>query len=162
MRIGSLTGWSILSEALYSFGSSTFVCGISLTPQSACHSELPPPSECWGFGSLPRSWRISILHRAHGTAQELRILWATTHRAMKSNTVSDGESRLRDSPEFQTLLRKLRDSIRAGYAAEFAQAGFVRRLMLRSRMAADFRAERQKIEPSSQSLYNSKIAARKV
>ncbi len=81
---------------------------------------------------------------------------------MKSRIVSDGESRLRRSPEFQARLRELRASIRARHAAEFAEAGFFRRLVLHWRMAAQFRAERRQIEPSAQSLYSSQIAVRRV
>ena len=81
---------------------------------------------------------------------------------MKLRIVADGESRLHRSPEFQARLRELRESIRAQHAVEFAEAGFFRHLVLRWRMAAEFRAERRKIEPSSQSLYSSQIAAKGV
>ena len=81
---------------------------------------------------------------------------------MKSRIVANGASRLRRSPEFQARLRELRESIRARHAAEFAEASFLRRLALRWRMAAEFRAERRKIEPSPGSLYSSQIAARRV
>jgi hypothetical protein len=92
-----------------------------------------------------------------------KLPWsATSHHSMKSRIVSDGESRLRSSPEFQARLRELRESIRARHAAEFAAAGFFRRFVLRWRMATEFRAERRKIEPSPGSLYSSQIAARRV
>ena len=81
---------------------------------------------------------------------------------MKSRIVADGESRLRSSPEFQTRLRELRESIRARHAAELAKAGFFRRLVLHWRIAAEFRRERQRIEPSPGSLYSSQITARRV
>jgi hypothetical protein len=44
-------------------------------------------------------------------------------------------------------------------AAAFAGAGFYRRLVLRWRIAAEFRRERQQIEPSPYSLYVSHVAA---
>ena len=78
---------------------------------------------------------------------------------MKSRIVEDGETRLRTSKEFQTCLRELRKTIRARYAAEFAGAGFLRRLALHWQIAVEFRRERRKIEPSSRSLYSSHIAA---
>ena len=81
---------------------------------------------------------------------------------MKPCFVADGESRLRRSPEFQARLRALRDAIRAQHAAELAEAGFFRRLVLHWRIAAEFRRERRKVEPSPGSLYSSQIAARRV
>ena len=81
---------------------------------------------------------------------------------MKPRFVADGESRLRRSPEFQARLRALRDTIRARHAAELAETGVFRRLVLRWRIAAEFRRERRKIEPSPGSLYSSQIAARRV
>ena len=76
---------------------------------------------------------------------------------MKSRIVADGASRLRQSPEFQARLRELRDSVRARHSAELAEAGFFRQLLLRWRIAAEFRRERRKIEPSPGSLYSSHI-----
>ena len=78
---------------------------------------------------------------------------------MKPQFIVDGESRLRWSPEFQARLRELRHSIQRRYAAEFARAGFFRRLVLRWRIAAEFRGERQSIEPSPRSNYFSPSAA---
>ena len=86
--------------------------------------------------------------------------WTTSHHTMKPHIVPDGASRLRRSPEFQAHLRRLRESIRARHSAEFAAAGIFRRLVLRWRIAAEFRAERGKIEPSSGSLYTTRIVAR--
>jgi len=77
---------------------------------------------------------------------------------MKSGIVEDGESRLRSSPEFQARLRALRESVRARNAAELTGAGFFRRLMLRWQIAAEYRRERRKIEPSPHSLYSSHIS----
>lgn len=79
---------------------------------------------------------------------------------MKPRIVADGAWRLRRSPEFQARLRELRESIEARHATELAQAGFVRGLILRWRIAAEFRRERRKLEPSPGSLYNSRITAR--
>ena len=76
---------------------------------------------------------------------------------MKSRIVTDGEIRLRESPEFQARLRELRESIRARHADELAKAGFFGRIVLRWHIAAEFRRERRKIEPSPQSLYSSQI-----
>ena len=76
---------------------------------------------------------------------------------MKSRIVSDGESRLRGSLEFRARLRELRESIQTRYATGFAEAGFFQRLVLRWRMAAEFRAERRKIEPSPGSHYSSRL-----
>jgi hypothetical protein len=72
---------------------------------------------------------------------------------MKSRIVADGASRVRRSPQFQTQLRELRDSVHARHSAELAEAGLFRRFILRWRIATEFRRERQKIEPSLGSLY---------
>ena len=80
---------------------------------------------------------------------------------MKPRFVADGESRLRRSPEFQARLRDLLESIQARHAAELAPAGFFQRLLLRWRIAAEFRRERRKIEPSPGSLYSSQLPARR-
>jgi hypothetical protein len=77
---------------------------------------------------------------------------------MKSQIVADGESRLRKCEGQQARLRDLHDSIIARHAAEWENAGFFGRLALRHRMAAEFREERGKIEPSKYSLYGHKIA----
>ena len=78
---------------------------------------------------------------------------------MKQQIVSDGAERWQRSPEFQARLRELRRTIQARHAAEFAQGGFFRRLVLRWRMAAEFRREHRALVPSAFSLYNSQIAA---
>lgn len=72
---------------------------------------------------------------------------------MRSRFVVDGIRRIRRSPEHQARVRELRESIEARHAAEWAQAGFFRRLLLGWRTAAEFQRERQKIEPSIDSLY---------
>jgi len=73
---------------------------------------------------------------------------------MNLRFTADGAQRLRETPEFRARLRALRESIEARYAAELAEAYFFRRLILRWRMAAEFRRERRKIEPSAESLYS--------
>lgn len=78
---------------------------------------------------------------------------------MKSGIVADGAWRLRTWPQYRLRLRELRDSVRARYATELAEAGFFHRLALHWRLAAEYRQERRKIEPSSQALYSNAIAA---
>jgi hypothetical protein len=80
---------------------------------------------------------------------------------MRTRFVCDGEWRLRRSLEFQGRLRELRDAIQARYAVELAAAGFVRRLVLRWRIAAEFRRERRKIEPSPEALYSNQIVTKR-
>lgn len=72
---------------------------------------------------------------------------------MKSQFVADGEDRWYASGDFQSKLGALRASVHARYAAEFGEAGIFRRLVLRCRMAIEYRRERRKILPSSESLY---------
>ncbi len=72
---------------------------------------------------------------------------------MKTRIVADGESKLRRSKALQERLRELREAVHARHAAEWAGAGFFRRLVLRARILAEYRSERRKIEPSPQSLY---------
>ncbi len=81
---------------------------------------------------------------------------------MNPRFVADGDQRLRRSAEFQARLRELRESIQTRHAAAFSQAGFFQRLLLRWRIAAEFRRERRKIEPSPGSLYSIPITARRV
>lgn len=75
---------------------------------------------------------------------------------MNARFMTDGESRLRRSPEFQKRLRELHASVCARYATELAEAGFFRRINLRWRIASEFRRERHRLEPSSQALYCSR------
>jgi len=62
--------------------------------------------------------------------------------------------------EFQARVRELHESIQARHAAELAAAGFFRRLLLGWRIAAEFRRERRKIEPSPGSLYSNQTVVR--
>jgi hypothetical protein len=72
---------------------------------------------------------------------------------MKDHIAAGGARRLHASPEFQARLRELRETIQARHLAEFAEAGFFRRLVLRWRIASEYRRERRKIVPSNGSLY---------
>ena len=74
---------------------------------------------------------------------------------MESRLVADGAKRFESSKEHQDRLRKLRESIEARYAKEMPLAGWWDRLLLKWRISVDFRRERKKIVPSSQSLYAS-------
>ena len=73
---------------------------------------------------------------------------------MKPRFIADGELRLEQSEEFQA---RLRDRIYEKYAAELSTAGLVRRCVLHWRIFVEYRRERQRIAPSSQSLYSSGI-----
>jgi hypothetical protein len=76
-----------------------------------------------------------------------------------SRFVKDGGSRLQQSEEFNERLHVLKASIRERYAEQLAEAGFFRRLMLRWRMAAEYRRERKRIEPSQYALYGAHSVA---
>ena len=73
---------------------------------------------------------------------------------MKPRFIADGELRLEQSEEFHA---RLRDRIYEKYAAELSTAGLVRRCVLHWRIFVEYRRERQRIAPSSQSLYSSGI-----
>ena|SRR2546422_998184 len=79
---------------------------------------------------------------------------------MKPRFVADGAMRLKQSPEFQAKLRALRESVRARHETELSSAGFLRRCIIRWRMALEYRRERRSIVPSSQSLYSSGIVTK--
>jgi hypothetical protein len=64
---------------------------------------------------------------------------------MKSSLVADGLARRYQSGEVQLRLQQLRQEIDARYAGALAEAGFVRRFILRWRMTVEFRRERWKI-----------------
>lgn len=81
---------------------------------------------------------------------------------MKTRIVADGEARRRQSPEFQARLRELRSSIEARHAADHAAAGFFRRMVIRWRIAMEFRRERRAIGPSRDSLYSSQFVAGRI
>ena len=78
---------------------------------------------------------------------------------MNPGIVADGKSRLYQSKEFLVRSQKLHEAISKRYAADLATAGILRRLVLRWRIAAEFRRERQKITPSPGSLYSSRFRA---
>ena len=73
---------------------------------------------------------------------------------MKLQIVADGARRLRRSPELKARLHELREAIRARHSGELAGAGLFDRLVLRWRMAAEYRRERRKLEPAPGSLYS--------
>ena len=75
---------------------------------------------------------------------------------MQSDIVADGAERLRRDPKHQARLRELRESIRARNAEELARAGYLRRWLLRWRIAMEYRKERRKIVPSVHALYSSR------
>lgn len=79
---------------------------------------------------------------------------------MEPRIVSGGASRIRSNPRFQPCLSELRKSIDARYAAALTKAVFFRRIILRSHMAAEFRCERHKIEPSLDSLPVNQVSER--
>lgn len=79
---------------------------------------------------------------------------------MKSRIVADGERRLLESRVHQERLRQLRAAICARYAAELFSAGFVRRWLLRFRIALEYRRARKRLLPSQQSLYLHSLAPR--
>jgi hypothetical protein len=72
---------------------------------------------------------------------------------MKPRFITGGKWKLRGSPEFQKRLRELRESVRTRHAADWKRAGFFRRIILRWRIASEFRRERRRIEPSRGALY---------
>ncbi|RYD26292.1 MAG: hypothetical protein EOP86_26150 [Verrucomicrobiaceae bacterium] len=72
---------------------------------------------------------------------------------MKIQFMADGRDNLLRSPEFQSRLRGLRESIHARHATALAEAGFLQRLALRWSIAMEFRAERRWLEPSLHVLY---------
>ena len=78
---------------------------------------------------------------------------------MKALIVADGAARNQKSPELQARLRELHASIRQRHQADLAAAGFIGRMMILWRIAAEFRRERRAIEPSPRSLYCSRIKA---
>ena len=74
---------------------------------------------------------------------------------MKPHIVADGERRLRRSAELKVRLHALRQAVRARHAEELSAAGLFGRLALRWQMAAEYRRERRKLEPTPGSLYSS-------
>ena len=67
--------------------------------------------------------------------------------------MSFGDSQWHRSAEFQARLKALREGIHARYQPRLSTAGFLRRLVIRIRMEAEFRRESRKLGPSRQSLY---------
>ncbi len=77
---------------------------------------------------------------------------------MNSRIVSNGPSRLYRDKDFQDRLRErlqeLHATIEAQYTAELAEAGFIRRLLLRWRIATEYRQKRRELVPSRESLFS--------
>jgi hypothetical protein len=71
---------------------------------------------------------------------------------MRTGILPSSVHRLHSNPEFQARLRKLRESIEARHVAELADAGLFRRIVVNSRIAAEFRRERRKMVPSAHAL----------
>ena len=72
---------------------------------------------------------------------------------MKARISVGGARRLAQTAEQQRRLAELRREIAASYAAELSRAGVFRRWVLHWRQAAEFRLERQKLEPSPAALF---------
>jgi hypothetical protein len=72
---------------------------------------------------------------------------------MKHRIVADGAGRLHGSADFQARVRQLHGSVWERHAAEFAGAGFIRRLILRWQIWREFRQQRRKIVPTAKALY---------
>ncbi len=72
---------------------------------------------------------------------------------MKTTIVADGGARLLGIDEVQARLRAVREEVRARHAAEWAAAGFFRRLLLHWRIESEYRCEKWKIVPSRHTLY---------
>ncbi len=85
--------------------------------------------------------------------ESIRIRHHITSTFMKSFIVQDGGSRLCESSKIKARLLELQRTIRERHAAELAQAGFLRRLFIHRKIAAEFRRERTGIVPSPQSLF---------
>jgi len=76
---------------------------------------------------------------------------------MKNSFVADGEARLLSSEGYKSRLCDLLRAIEAKYAEEMAQAGPIRRFVIRHRIESEFRREKLKIEPSKYALYGQRV-----
>lgn len=72
---------------------------------------------------------------------------------MKNRIVADGPVRFATSKEYQARRRELQKTAAARYAAEFAEAGFFRRLFIRYLRHREFQRELRTITPSVQSVW---------
>lgn len=72
---------------------------------------------------------------------------------MKTQIVADGERGMRRSLKFKAHLRDLQESIHERHFTELARAGLLRRLLIRWRMASEYRRESRKLSPSPGSFY---------
>jgi hypothetical protein len=73
-----------------------------------------------------------------------------------TSLIAGGLHRIKRSPEFREKLKALRETIRAKHAEELAGAGFFRRILIRDRIAREFKRESCKLLPSPHALYGSK------
>ena len=96
-------------------------------------------------GTVPSSVRREVAGR--GVSSEIEGIHM-------SHIVADGRVKLNQNEGYRSRLRELHESIRANYAVDFAEAGFFRRLVLRWRIAAEYRQERRRTKPSPQSLFS--------
>jgi hypothetical protein len=76
---------------------------------------------------------------------------------MKNALMADGKERMLANDAVQYRLRDLHAAIRAKHAEDLEQAGFFRSILIRRRIAAEFRKERRKIEPSKYSLFGNAV-----
>jgi hypothetical protein len=67
---------------------------------------------------------------------------------MQTRIIPDSRARMVLAPEHRQRLKELLAAIEEKYAVEMQSAGLMRRWALRRRIAAEFKAERRKIEPS--------------
>lgn len=72
---------------------------------------------------------------------------------MNSGIVADGNARLLVNPQMQSRLHALYEAISRRHAAEWADAGFFRRFLIRRRIASEFNRQRAAIVPSRESLF---------
>ena len=70
-----------------------------------------------------------------------------------NSIVADGPLRLAASEEYQARRREVRQTVAARYAAQFADAGFFRRLFIRYMRFREYQRELRKITPSCQSCW---------
>ena len=72
---------------------------------------------------------------------------------MKSGIVAEGRSLLLGNEHFQSRLHALREAIQREHAGELDNAGFLLRILIRRRIAREFKRKRTAIDPSLGSLF---------
>ena len=73
--------------------------------------------------------------------------------AMKQCIAADGPERFAKNAEYLARRAELQEAVEAKYAAQLAEAGFFRRLLLRYARRRELRRELRKITPSAQSCW---------